>query len=64
MIAVAIRIITPDGRHIVIEERVEHLMFKKICPYLEHEFTTPEPYRVFCCDSHKSMFSRKQNPPC
>lgn len=38
-------------------ERVSYKQFEvvRICPYLDHEFTTCDPDQIYCTKSHKSM---------
>lgn len=57
----AVEILTESGELVTVRRAVR-ITYKKICPYLDHPFETPEQSRVYCCDSHKSMFDRKHRP--
>lgn len=56
-----LRITTGAGELIVVEGAMT-ITYVKICPYTDHEFQTEQPRRIFCCDSHKVMFSKKNRP--
>lgn len=54
-----VRIITFHGDLIIVQNAAK-VVYVKTCPYLDHEFQTEDPRKVFCCTSHSVMFSKKK----
>jgi len=55
----AIRITAEDGEKIIINRRIDRIVYTNLCPYSDHEYETEDPNKVFCSRSHRTMHWKK-----
>lgn len=53
-----LHIIVESGELIIVANAVA-IIYKKICPYGDHEFETTNPHQKFCRKSHSVMYCQK-----